>query len=232
MRSFRKLRFIWVYPLVVFGVLTARTSETSLRVGVLLALLGEVIRLWANGYVGHRKVNTAHAGLEAKKIGSLITAGPYAYMRNPLYVGTFLIGIGLCVAAQSVWGALGVVLFYALTYVPKVRQEEALILEEWGEAYAAYQRAVPRWVPTWRRYAHRNGTWSRQGIQASKELKTVLWLGVGLVGLYFHEEFLQEGELFAGASRLTHIVLALVLVACILTDGIAELRCRAGLPKR
>ena len=232
MPSFRKLRFIWVYPLAAWLVLTARTTEASLRAGIALALLGEAARFWANGYVGHRKVNTARAGPEPEKIGSLITAGPYAYVRNPLYVGTVLIGAGFCVAVQAFWGALGALLVFALTYAPKVRQEEALILSEWGDEFAAYQRAVPRWVPTWRRYPRPNGTWSWQGIDASKEVKTVLWVAVAMLLLYFREEFRQERTLFSGTSGLKHVAWAVVLVALMATDGLMEWRrrCRPRVP--
>ncbi len=211
----RKARFFWVYPLAIWLFVTADASEASLRLGAAVALLGEALRLWANSYVGHRKVNATSQA--QPKIGHLITAGPYAYVRNPLYVGTFIIGLGFCIAVRNIWVAASGLVLLALIYRGKVREEEEVIAQEWGEEFSAYRQAVPRWFPTFCRPAQRSGEWSWQGIVASKELKTVVWVTVGFLLLYFENAWQRGHALFAGPERATHV--ALLLLGLALTAG-------------
>ena len=224
MRLPRKARFFWVYPLAVWLFATARTSEASIVIGGVFVVLGESLRLWANGYVGHVKVNWTQKWRNDPKIGRLITAGPYAHVRHPLYVGTLIIGMGFCIAVKSVWVALGGLALFLILYRAKAQREEALIFDEWGKEYETYQQAVPRWWPSARGYAHRHGECSWQGIYASKELKTLIWVVVGLLVLYFREEFLQEHELFAGKSWVKHVGLVIFCVSLMALDGLIELR--------
>ena len=223
MKLFRKARFFWVYPLAIGLFATASTSEPSLRIGIVIVFLGEALRLWANGYVGHVKVNSTHPRRNEPKIGRLITAGPYAYVRHPLYVGTFLIGAGFCVAVRNIPLLLLALAFFLLVYREKATREEQLIAGEWGGEYAAYQHAVPRWVPTVRRYAPRRGQWDWRGIWASKELKTLAWVIVALLGLYFWEEWFRERELFVGKAWLKHTLLVALCLILIASDGAVEL---------
>ena len=219
-----KARFFWVYPLAVWLFLTARTTELSLRIGIVFVVLGEAIRLWSNAYVGHVKVNWTQKARGDPKEGHLITAGPYAYVRNPLYVGSFVIGLGLCLAVRNPLLAAGALGFFVWSYRRKVRVEESIILDEWGQEYEAYRRGVPRWIPTLRPYpaASRYGQASWQGILASKEFKTAIWVSVCMIVLYFREEFLLEHELFAGAHLVKHAMLAMVMAGLMAADIIFE----------
>ena len=226
MKLFRKARFFWVYPLVIVLFATASTSERSLRLGIVLIFLGEALRLLANGYVGHVKVNVTQQARHDPKIGRLITGGPYAYVRHPLYVGTFLIGAGLCVAVRSVPLALAALAFFLLVYQDKARREEQLIAGEWGSDYVAYQQAVPRWLPSLRRYTSRHGRWSWQGVWASKEWKTLIWVIVVLLGIYFWEEGVRERELFVGHKQVKHGLLVALCILLIASDGVIELASR------
>lgn len=232
MKLFRKARFFWVYPLGIGLFATASASEPSLRLGLMLVLLGEALRLWANGYVGHVKVNFTQRWRNDPKIGRLVTAGPYAHVRHPLYVGTFLIGAGLCLAVRSIPLALAALIFFLLVYRKKVEVEEQVILGEWGSEYAAYQQDVPRWFPTLRRYSQPHGQWSWQGIRASKELKTLLWVIVALLGIYVWEEWFQEHELFVGKEWLKHALSVTLLILLIAVDGVVELARRWSTAKR
>lgn len=223
MTLFRKARFFWVYPLAIFLFATASTSEPSLRLGVALVLLGEALRFWADGYVGHVKVNATKRWRHEPKIGRLITAGPYAYVRHPLYVGTFLIGAGFCIATRNLLFAIFGLIFFVFIYREKVRREERSIWRERGEEYAAYERAVPRWLPALRPYPQRQGKWSWQGIRSSKEWKTLLWVVVVLLAVYFWEEWVQERELFTEKKWLQHTLLMILLAVLVVSDGVIEL---------
>ena len=237
MKLFRKARFFWVYPLVAALFLTAATSEASLRLGSVLVLLGEALRLWADGFVGHVKVNFTQRWRNDPKIGRLITGGPYAHVRHPLYVGTFLIGAGFCAATKSLPLTAAALAFFLLVYRKKAEREEQIILGEWGEEYAKYQRLVPRWLPAFRRYPHRHGRWSWKGINASREWKTLIWVIVALLALYLREEWFIEHDVFGEHRWLKQALLASAAVALMATDGLIELvrrrrKARAAAPPR
>jgi len=223
MRWIRKPRFLLVYPLAAWLVWAARTTEWSLRAGLLLALIGEAIRLWADGYVGHLKVNVSDAAKSGGKIGHLITGGPYAYVRHPLYVGTLLIGLGFCVAVQNAWAALGALLLFATVYRRKALEEEAVIRAEWNEEHEAYCRDVPRWLPRLRPYSRPYGRWSWAGLKASKEPKTLVWILVCFLLLYLREELWQERDAWAGPHHLKFLIVLGCLVFLIASDGLFEL---------
>ena len=223
LKRLRKARFFWVYPLAAWLFLIGRTSEPLLRAGVVLVLLGEAVRLWANGYVGHRKVNWTQHWRNDPKIGQLITGGPYAFVRHPLYFGTFLIGAGFCVAMGNLWLSALALAFFLLVYRRKMAEEEITLRHEGGAVFERYQRVVPRWFPTGRQYAQRHGVWSWQGILASRELKTLAWVIVLLIALYFREELLRREPLFAGGHETKRILLLALMVGLMLSDGIYEL---------
>jgi len=101
--------------------------------GTACVLLGIALRLWAAGCL--------------RKQEALVCWGPFAYLRNPLYVGTLLIGSGLGLLTGR-WEALALVATLMLTvYLPTVRHEERVLRALFGPAYDAYCREVPRWLP-------------------------------------------------------------------------------------
>jgi protein-S-isoprenylcysteine O-methyltransferase Ste14 len=119
----------------VFAVLyfwLARPSWRFLALGAILIVPGLLIRALASGHV--------------RKNEALATSGPYAYTRNPLYLGSLLIGVGFAVAARSWWvGVVLVVMFFAI-YLPVIRDEEAFLRRTFPE-FEEYARQVPRMFP-------------------------------------------------------------------------------------
>jgi protein-S-isoprenylcysteine O-methyltransferase Ste14 len=222
LRRLTKPRFLFVYPVIIGLLFTGRVSEHSLRAGLLLLGLGEALRLWANGFVGHVKVNQAGQGSTAAKIGRLITAGPYAFVRHPLYLGTLLLGAGFCVMVQSLWVSVAALAGFLMTYHHKMAQEEALLLQEYAAEYARYREAVPRLWPGWRRYPHGVGRWSWRGVFVSKEWKTVIWVACLAILAYFWEEYAQEGEGLFKERVAYRVFLLVVLVVLMATDGVLE----------
>jgi len=110
-------------------------------------LLGAVVlatqawRIWAAGFVGR----PARGGRPAGE--ALVTAGPYAYVRNPMYIGT-VIGLLAFAGMSGLWYAvLAVAVMLALVYGGAVLQEEAFLSARFGEEYARYREAVPRLLP-------------------------------------------------------------------------------------
>ena len=84
-----------------------------------MAALGVFLRAMASGHV--------------KKNEELATTGPYAYCRNPLYLGSIIIAIGFAIASRDLWVAVGIVVLFALIYVPVIRSEEAFLRERFRQ---------------------------------------------------------------------------------------------------
>ncbi len=112
--------------------------------GLVACVVGQLLRGWVLGQV-RNGTSGQNDYLEAV---ALNTGGPYAHVRNPLYVGNFLICLGLALLAGHVpAGALGLG-FFAFEYAFIVPAEEGFLRAQFGEAYQAYCRSVPRWL--WR----------------------------------------------------------------------------------
>jgi len=223
----KKTRFVVVYPAVTLVFVFAKTSEATMLWGALLVLAGEGIRIWANGFIGHNKVNRTCKNEGEAPIGKLITAGPYAYVRHPLYLGTFIILLGVCLAAGKILFALLFPLVFCLVYNQKMNEEDRLLLDELGPEYDFYKKTVPKWIPRIGRYCKNHGIWSWQGIRASKEWKTVLWIIVLFIVLYFREEVYQEQEFFNETYEIPkHLFFLFMVLSLILVDVILALKKR------
>lgn len=119
--------------------------------GLLLIGSGESLRFWAVGHIG--RISRTRLG----EVGGLVDRGPYARLRNPLYVGNLLIFAGIGVI-QWPWVLISLPLL-ALYYQLIIRWEEKNLLEKLGEPYGDYLARVPRWLPLGR---PRAGSWSGQ----------------------------------------------------------------------
>jgi protein-S-isoprenylcysteine O-methyltransferase Ste14 len=115
-------------------LVAARPSWASLGWSLLAVLPGVALRGYASGYV--------------KKNAELTTTGPYAWTRNPLYLGSILIAFGFAGAARSPWLAVALAVLFAVIYGPVIRGEEAYLGEHFA-GFAAYKARVPRLLP-WR----------------------------------------------------------------------------------
>ena len=114
-------------------LILAKPGVTGFVVGLALALIGESMRIWSAGHLVKSDV--------------LTMTGPFQWVRNPLYVGSFVIACGYCsmTGGWIVW-AIAVPMFLA-THCSAVHWEEKFLLEKFGEPFAEYCRRVPRWIP-------------------------------------------------------------------------------------
>jgi protein-S-isoprenylcysteine O-methyltransferase Ste14 len=109
--------------------------------GCLIAALGHVLRVMALRHIGPRS-RTHRLGAR-----QLVQGGPYAVVRNPLYLGNWLIAVGLCVVAQLRWLLLaGPLVAFLLYYVVSLAEEQRL-LEQFGDDYRRYCETTPRFFP-------------------------------------------------------------------------------------
>ncbi len=140
----------WRVPLgflvaAVFIIL-ARPRPLTLAIGGAVAVCGLFVRAWASGHI--------------RKNDALAVSGPYAYTRNPLYLGTFILGLGFSIAAAGGWllffllGAIFAALFLGI-YLPVMRVEASTLAQLFGEDYRRYAAEVPLLFP--RLTAYRDG---------------------------------------------------------------------------
>ena len=111
-------------------------------IGAVVVATGEAIRLWAVHHIG------AISRTRSDRLGPLIASGPFARVRNPLYLGNILLWTGFALSARLAWVAPIIIVLLALEYHAIVRWEEGLLAERIGEPYAQYVAAVPRWMPS------------------------------------------------------------------------------------
>jgi protein-S-isoprenylcysteine O-methyltransferase Ste14 len=119
-------------------------SESSVPfwiAGLTLVAAGEALRLWSVHHIG------AISRTRSDRLGPLIAAGPFALVRNPLYIGNIALWAGFAVTAQLLWLTPAIILLLALEYHAIVRWEEELLAARLGDVYREYTRRVRRWLP-------------------------------------------------------------------------------------
>jgi len=141
-RIARRVRVPLGFAFALLYFWLARPTWRSMALGAIGVVPGLLIRALASGHV--------------HKNESLATSGPYAYTRNPLYLGSLLIGLGFAVAASSWWVGVALVVMFFAIYVPVIRDEEAFLRRTFPE-FEEYARGVPRMFPRFTRAASASG---------------------------------------------------------------------------
>jgi protein-S-isoprenylcysteine O-methyltransferase Ste14 len=175
-----------MYPrrvLALLGIpallLLARPTPAFFVPGVLVAAAGEGLRIWAAGHLRKNK--------------DVITTGPYAHVRNPLYVGTFLVVLGFLLASSSleppgVWVLAIGLPFFLLTfffyYLPyKCRVETARLERRFDDRARHYNESVPPFLPRLRRYPGPSQRWQPHLIFENSEFGTLCAVFAGIAFL-------------------------------------------------
>jgi protein-S-isoprenylcysteine O-methyltransferase Ste14 len=120
----------FIFAVVYFWL--ARPTWRSIVLGAIVVVPGLFIRALASGHV--------------RKNEALATSGPYAYTRNPLYLGSLVMGAGFAVAARSWWVGIALVAMFVVIYVPVIRDEEKFLRHRFPE-FEEYAKTVPRMLP-------------------------------------------------------------------------------------
>jgi protein-S-isoprenylcysteine O-methyltransferase Ste14 len=153
---------------IIFLVFLFKAPPTSrsLWIGGTIALAGALLRLWAAGHIDKGRVVTQ--------------GGPYAFTRNPLYLGSFVMALGIIIAGQGYWLLPVFGIFFAVFYYPVIRAEEQELLQAHGSSFLEYSKMVPLFLPGFRRRGERNSTflWSR--VLRNREHHTMLGLVVAI----------------------------------------------------
>jgi protein-S-isoprenylcysteine O-methyltransferase Ste14 len=166
-----RLRLVWL--LIIPFLWLASPSPRSLLVGGALAAAGLLIRAWAAGFI--------------RKEERLATGGPYGHTRNPLYLGSFFLGLGVTVAGGQWYFVVLFLAFFTAVYGRTIRNEAQLMEELFGEEYRHYAASVPLFLPRLTGYrapgAEEVGSFSLERWSGNKEYEALLGAVAGFAFL-------------------------------------------------
>ena len=139
-------QLVGILFLVLLAVIGRPSWPELFITGTLLSVAGIVIRFWAGGYV--------------KKDKELATTGPYAFVRNPLYVGNVLIALGFCILSGQAWSFAALAVLYLWLYIPSIRKEERTLSKLFGDDFVRYKKHVRAMWPRLSPYETGPGGWA------------------------------------------------------------------------
>ncbi len=128
-----KRRVVAQIIFLLFLLIVAKPLNYYFLGGLLFIAMGSALRIWASGYIYKRK--------------KLTTSGPYRYIRNPLYGGSFLIAVGFCFLSGIPYTLLFLPLLYWLFYYPMIKEEERVLSAIFGDDYLKYCENTPKFFP-------------------------------------------------------------------------------------
>ena len=146
-RIARRIRVPLGFALAGVYLWRAQPAWTALAAGSTLIVLGLWLRALASG---HLRKNT-----------EVTATGPYAYVRNPLYLGSLIVAAGFALAARDLWLAAAMLVFFLAVYLPVILSEEAYLRANFPE-FEEYARRVPRLWPRFGREGAAEGRFSRE----------------------------------------------------------------------
>jgi protein-S-isoprenylcysteine O-methyltransferase Ste14 len=164
---------------LVFLILIYRKGPSfrSIWIGGSIALAGALLRLWAAGHIEKGKV--------------LTQGGPYALTRNPLYLGSFFMALGIIIAGQAYWLLLPFGAFFLAFYFPVMRAEEQELYNGYGERFMEYSRRVPLFFPGLPKAGRTASTFQWSRVIRNREHNTMTGL-ILAVALLFVLNFLRQ----------------------------------------
>jgi len=139
-----KYRSYTPIPFVILMLIFENATITSLMIGFIIAVVGEFVRFWGVSWAGSETRTTGGVG------GTfLVISGPFAYVRNPLYVGNILMYFGLGIMSMALFPYLQIVaiIFFIIQYNFIVKEEEGFLEKKFGDNYQKYLQNVPRFFP-------------------------------------------------------------------------------------
>jgi protein-S-isoprenylcysteine O-methyltransferase Ste14 len=158
-RVARRIRVPLGFAFAIFYVWLAKPTVKYLAIGLIIAVPGVLLRALASGHV--------------RKNEALATSGPYAYTRNPLYLGSLIIAVGFAVAARNWWIAGVMITFFVAVYIPVIRGEEKYLRSRFPE-FDKYANEVPRLLPRLSSSSGEKGSFSWELYKKHREYNAIL----------------------------------------------------------
>ncbi|HLF86876.1 MAG TPA: isoprenylcysteine carboxylmethyltransferase family protein [Nitrospiria bacterium] len=162
-----------IYIISLLLVLFAKPDLKMYIAGLLLIIAGELVRVWAAGHL--------------RKNMEVTTTGPYAYVKNPLYLGTLFIMTGFSIMARNIYVlAIGLMIFF-FYYVPfKKGVESDRLRERFGDLWTRYDKHVPDYIPRISPYPEGGGkSWDLSIFIDNSEhgIVLIVLLGMAAIGV-------------------------------------------------
>jgi protein-S-isoprenylcysteine O-methyltransferase Ste14 len=202
--KFKKIRLLLAWGAIPILILSSRMNDWTFRWGIVILVAGELVRLWALGYM-------------ERKGKQLAMSGPYAFVRNPLYIGNFILGLGVAFIVANWFVFFIFILVFWIAYAATIRDEERHLREKFGKSFEDYCRNVPAFIPRltpYRSTERDSFLWSR--IIKHHEYITVLGITLMVLLIRLYDELILEKESFAHEKPL--IVAALIVILLLVVE--------------
>jgi len=199
--KFKKIRLLLAWGAIPVLIIFNHMTDATFRWGVILLITGELIRFWALGFM-------------ERKGAKLAMSGPYAFVRNPLYIGNFFLGLGVAIIVWNwVIGVLFLFGFFGI-YTGTIRGEEKHLGEMFGKTYDDYCKNVPSLFPRLTPYeAPEKDSFQWGRIVKHHEYITVLGIMLMVMLIHLYDEILIAKE---PLSHEIPLIIATVIVALVL----------------
>jgi protein-S-isoprenylcysteine O-methyltransferase Ste14 len=181
-----KYRSYTPIPFLVVMLIFQEATPVSLVTGFAVAVIGELIRFWGVSWAGSKTRTTSEVG------GSnLVISGPFAHVRNPLYIGNILIyfGFGIMSFALFPYLQIGALLFFVFQYHFIVKEEENYLRKTYGSYYEDFVKNVPSFLPRLTPYKNpeivQPGFKPKEGFRSEKRtLQALIFISAILIALW------------------------------------------------
>ncbi|MCP2519130.1 isoprenylcysteine carboxylmethyltransferase family protein [Candidatus Aminicenantes bacterium AC-335-B20] len=163
---------------IIAILILAKPTLTSIFIGFIVSIFGFAIRTWAAGHIEKGK--------------NLATSGPYQYIRNPLYFGNFILGLSLCIGANSLWVWIIFVAYFSIFYPVLIIEETNKLREIFHEKYKEYEKKVPCIFPNFKGLQGKNSKrFKFELYKKNKEYRAILggfiiWMILILKYIFFN----------------------------------------------
>lgn len=183
----------------IFSRYKGALDEFLDSLGIIVTLFGFLFRIAARGY----KAEKSPYG------ETFIKDGPYRLVRNPMYLGTLLIGIGVVLVLIKLWLSVIFLASYFFIYIPQIKKEEDYLLKKFGEEYKNYCKTVPRYFPSFYHLIDFGSYLSVKLSWVRKELPSLIYTLSVILIIEVWEDIRFSGyrEFFKEASELAVIIL-------------------------
>ncbi|NWF39422.1 isoprenylcysteine carboxylmethyltransferase family protein [Mariprofundus sp. NF] len=114
-------------------IIFAHPSRESFMAGLVVIVIGELVRIWASGHI--------------HKSAKVTTTGPYALVRHPLYLGHLLVATGFCIVSDSILAFIIVTISFFIVYMPTWKNEEKNLINLFGDTYVHFMEKRPALIP-------------------------------------------------------------------------------------